>query len=214
MHSPSADDVARAIIAACRETGGDPLLCAGAKRGARGQIEGIARARHYALHALSAVFPDVPKVDLARMVGCMGKPQYFWKNSMLNVFRPRAGRPHGAVWFAPAALARVVAAVRTQLALAERMVEVSAYVAVAPPPDAVSIPRGRPAPLRPTVADALSEAVASGSVFDRGRFGREKLPRPAPVLSSKAALREELRRAAENTARMPKPALEPGGEAG
>lgn len=69
---PSADDVARAIVAACRETGEDPVSL----------VEGDVNlhARHYAFHALLHVFPSEPLKGLARMLGDR-RPVSFWNRS-------------------------------------------------------------------------------------------------------------------------------------
>lgn len=100
---PTADDVARAIVAAARETGEDPIGCI---RGEMGQ-----RCRHYAMHALVHVFGDMPRDTAAQLVGCPGKPRYFWNNSWGQVVKPNwNGRPK-ANWWDAAALSRVIKAI-------------------------------------------------------------------------------------------------------
>lgn len=117
MSCPTADEVARAIVAACKETEEDPFRCATAIAGSR--------ARHYALHALAFFYPPQGREDkelLARVVGCPGKPLMFWSNSNTQVFRPCVIKayggqvthtyPHWARWFDDEAFARVKAAIR------------------------------------------------------------------------------------------------------
>jgi hypothetical protein len=102
---PTADDVAWAIVAGCRETGEDPIACDGRKMSIRG--------RHYALHALLHVFPELPRYRAAELVGCPGKPAAFWNNSWYQVIRPcgAGGALHMANWFDDEAYARVIAIV-------------------------------------------------------------------------------------------------------
>jgi hypothetical protein len=57
---PTADEFSKAIVAACRLTGENPLEIYSAR---------TLRARHYALDALLTVFPDVPQASLSRCVG-------------------------------------------------------------------------------------------------------------------------------------------------
>lgn len=100
---PTADDVATAIIVAAAETGEDPIACAS-------RVEGM-RCRHYAMHALSHVFPGTGRYALARMVGCQAKPQYFWKNSVTHVLNGM-GPGKRAKWWDEAAYQRVIEAIR------------------------------------------------------------------------------------------------------
>ena len=59
---PTADQIAWAIVQACRETGEDPFKVAG-RRVVR------SRARHYAIHALVQVFPNIDRSAVGRFVG-------------------------------------------------------------------------------------------------------------------------------------------------
>lgn len=103
---PTADDIARAIVAACRETGDDPLACAS---GAPSQ-----RGRHYAMHALLHVFPKLSRTSAATVVGCPGKPAAFYINSWHQMVKPRAsGIGHMANWWDDEAFGRVIAAVES-----------------------------------------------------------------------------------------------------
>jgi hypothetical protein len=208
----SADDVAVAIISACRETGGEPLACA--SRGEGGTPErtpATNRARHYALHALVHVFPDASKVGLCSLVGCVGQPKSFWSTSWHQVVKPRPnGRGHAASWWNEGAYARVIHAIQAALARRRGMpppdyrpppgtVE-KVLADSAPHPKLGMLDRGgyRPPP------DAIAKILDGDDspVFDRGgTFGGSK-PREY-ARSSKADLARELREAAANTARMP-----------
>lgn len=57
---PTADQIATAIVEACRLTGEDPIALVGGERGHK------ARARYVALAALMEAFPEAPKTGLAR----------------------------------------------------------------------------------------------------------------------------------------------------
>jgi hypothetical protein len=107
---PTAEDIARAIVASCRETGEDAVRAAS---GFVGDINGPSiHARHYAMHALLHVFPDLPRLAAARVVGCPGKPASFYNNSWNQVVRPRSdGTGHMAKWWDEYAFARVIAAI-------------------------------------------------------------------------------------------------------
>lgn len=78
---PTADHVAHAIVAACRETGEDPIECASRPNAVRG--------RHYAHHALVHCFPSVRVSSIARMVGAP-RPDIFHQGSLNNHVRKRA----------------------------------------------------------------------------------------------------------------------------
>lgn len=58
---PTADQVAHAIVAACRLTGEDPIMLARGKKGMR--------ARSYAFSALCELFPDAPAARVAVILG-------------------------------------------------------------------------------------------------------------------------------------------------
>lgn len=106
----TANHVAWAIVAACRETGENPLTVVGDR-------EPRSRARHYAFQALKVVFPDVKKERLAFMVGCSGKPEYYAVNSTNGMGR-FAGGPHVGErmhrFWNESVFERVIAAVRLQ----------------------------------------------------------------------------------------------------
>lgn len=92
---PTADQVAAAIVAACRFTGEDPIAVASGTRRS-------SRARHYAMHALAIRFPRCRKRALARMVGAAGaSPERFWEQS------GRRLKGCGAKWWRPAVCRRI-----------------------------------------------------------------------------------------------------------
>lgn len=102
---PTADEVARAIVAAARETGEDPIACAS------GRVD--QRCRHYAMHALAHVFQGIGVESVARMVGVTGKPQVYWSRFFNNVVRPPKGQKGGHIarWWNDAAYDRVIRAI-------------------------------------------------------------------------------------------------------
>lgn len=92
---PRADHIARAIVAACALTKESSLAVA---------EERVQKsyARHYAFHAIKAVFPAMPLESLAFRVGCSGDPKWFWRNTMNGMTRfvggPHAGKRHHRFW--------------------------------------------------------------------------------------------------------------------
>lgn len=107
---PTADHVARAIVAACKETGDDPIRTI--QGGLGGTSRPINRARHYAMHALLHVFQDLPRHTAARIVGS-GSPVKFWNTSWHQIAKPRGGGlGHVAGWFDDEAYARVITAIQ------------------------------------------------------------------------------------------------------
>ncbi|WP_454629496.1 hypothetical protein [Bradyrhizobium cenepequi] len=106
----TADQVAWAIVAACRETKDDPIDCiSGVVKGGLGKH--TLRGRHYAMHALLEVFPDLPRAVAARLVGAPGNPMAYYYNSFHNVSKIQNGRRY-ARWWDEDAFQRVVSAVR------------------------------------------------------------------------------------------------------
>jgi hypothetical protein len=105
---PDADEVAIAIVTACRITKEDPIAV----------IEQVPmlRARHYAMHALVHVFPDVPRAAVARCVGAPGLPDGFYKNSLSQKFKPVVGGPRvgkrQAQWWSEDSFMAVIDAIR------------------------------------------------------------------------------------------------------
>lgn len=102
MTNPSADDVAIAIVAACRETGDDPVCVA----------EGIwshMKARHYAMHALIHVFPKASREKIAGYVGGH-RPKQFLANSYTAILGT-SGKRQRARWWNDEAYDRVIRAI-------------------------------------------------------------------------------------------------------
>lgn len=104
---PTADDVARAIIAAARETQESPIDCVGG-----GRYRAM-HCRHYAMHALVQCFPGHPRALYARIVGCPGKPEKFFDNSKVLVLGKVKGTSNRrlAVWWSEQAFDRVIEAI-------------------------------------------------------------------------------------------------------
>lgn len=122
MIALTADLVATAIVAACRETGEDPVACCEGRKGIR--------ARHYVMHALAELFP--PRLgfpeDRARLGRVCGVrwgagndyvPYNYFSTSLNQVFRPyvdafkpERSMPHWAAWFSDEAYDRVRASLR------------------------------------------------------------------------------------------------------
>jgi hypothetical protein len=82
--NPTADDIARAIVAACRETGGDPIAVASAAQSYGGDNLPMVHARAYALMALIEAFPRYPEMRLAKLVGA-GSPTVYASKLKRNV---------------------------------------------------------------------------------------------------------------------------------
>lgn len=181
--NPAADHVAAAIVAACRETGDDPVAVAE-------QITGC-RARHYAVHALAKVFPQANRTKLSEWVGCPGKGQHFWHNSCNQIANPTSltGPKRMVKWWSADVFRKVVAAIEA--------VE--------------KAPSHPPEPKRTADAGIVKIAkVAESREAAPVPRGPERAPdpvsRPAPggIAHGKRALYEMLGQAVKNTAKMPK----------
>lgn len=204
---PTADDVAVAVVAACQETGDDPIST---HQGGLGVGRATNRARHYALHALVHVFPHANRLRLCEWVGCPGKPGPFWNSSLHQVVKPRypGSATRMANWFDDAAYDRVIRAVeadRTRRAVApaaEREVEVNHY---AEPPAYPSRPGapGLPASRAERIKAEASRVTAALDDDARSRFAglgaKERVPAP---IENKSKLQDMLRDAVANTAKM------------
>lgn len=106
----TADIVARAIVAACSETGGNPELVAmGVTRETQGN-DTVAHARSYAALALIKVLPDLNRAVAARAVGA----------KCSNYIRQLEHRMRNQAlgWFDGESLQRVVASTRAEARLA------------------------------------------------------------------------------------------------
>ena len=106
--TPTADQIATAIVVACMETGEDPIQVAAP------ECKPASHARHYALQALAQIFPLEDRLFLATVCGCAGKPKYYWSGSVTHTGRivggPRAGKRR-ARWWSEESFDRVVAAI-------------------------------------------------------------------------------------------------------
>ena len=233
--NPTADDIAVAICAACRETGENPIECASGALSNRG--------RHYALHALLHVFPKADKIKLCVWVGCPGKPKAFWNASWHQVIKPRSsGLGHMAMWWEDDSYDRVIRAVeanKTRRAVSppiegRRGSVPSEVPSPRDPPRPEPGPDRAPPPYRPppgTIekvlrqdrpASRLGTRDASGyrpppdaiarilddddrPVIDRSGTFSARKTREQPRLTDKAELRRALAEAAANTANIKTP---------
>lgn len=152
---PTADEIAVAVVEACRETAEDPIACA--------QGEMMIRGRHYALHALARVYPEAHALKLVRLVGVKGDAMEFWRNS--KRVAGRNGNQKAARWWSPAVLTRVVDAV---FKVAEKRTV---------KPEAVERPIEEPAPKLPSPAPRRPDAGVTR--IAKAVEARKPLP-PAP----------------------------------
>ena len=163
---PTADDVAVAIVASCRETGDDPMSTAS---GGLGIGRATNRARHYALHALIHVFPVANRYRVCRWVGCPGKEAAFWNASWHQVVRPRAsGMGHMANWWDEEAYDRVIRAIeaaRTARAVGANSPKVKLSADVG---GYVSADRPGVQPEKQRLQDMLAEAAANTAKLNPG----------------------------------------------
>lgn len=229
---PVADDVARAIVAACRETGEDPI------RAASGNICDVngptIRARHYAMHALLEVFPELEPESAARFVGSPGKHPLQFYNSSKTAILGHKGKGAGrapARWWSSELLWRVIRAIGTGFesttpdsdkklipAIAGTLPAMQAEpsnsfsqtvpkrVASPSPSKGVTVVSARKGSFIAAVLEEFGdELLGDRPVMDAGAFADRKPRTYGPALSSKAALQEELRQAARNTAALPRP---------
>lgn len=224
----SANQVAVALTAACRETGEDPIACATSSLGTS------YRARHYAMWALIHVFKGEKPGYVGALVGAASPGDYkrgsqFYNNSRNNALPNR--RPGGGGWWVADAYTRVIEAIEKTLPAPTPkpapIIQNSIPATPAPykhgelPPVANSVPSKEPQAIgtlepggfRPapgTYEKALAEDRDDDSVFDRGSIASKVARRQvyAPP-KSKREMADDLRRAVENTAaKTPRP--EPG----
>lgn len=172
---PSADHIAAAIVAACRETGDSPFdVVNGVMR--RGPGEKSVRGRHYAMHALREVFPDLGKSKAAWFVGAPRQNLSGFYNNSFNCIAKVVDRRTGrrvANWWKEEGYQRVILAIRA-VGPGVR------YREIDPEPN-------ERAPRREPVK--LSGAIGAAP--------------PPPRPSGKIALEEMLKQAVQNTARLP-----------
>lgn len=174
--TPTADDIAVAIVGACRLTGEDPEKVAAAE-------VNKARARHYAVHALFRVFPDVNPLKLAEYCG-VPMPKAWWPSSwcMIDVGRPPCK------WYSRAHADELV-----QEILRER----TKRSISAPPPEKIFVPKKK-------VAAAGTEINDTRPVIDRSGQFSAPVFRDREIPANKSDLRAMLAEAARNTAKQQK----------
>ncbi len=107
MTYPTADQVAIAVVEACRSAGGSPLKCVEASVG------NMPRARYIAMHALVAAFPDCRIPAICRMVGFRGK---FDETLMRAYENSKTGIDAGIIrWWRPEVAARIASVLKDEL---------------------------------------------------------------------------------------------------
>lgn len=102
---PTADQIAAAMVAACKETGENPESFI--------NRDPDMKARHYAFHALLHHFNDLTlRSKIAELVGCYGKSTYFHRASMRYIvgLGPYSDRQR-APWWDDEAFDRVINAI-------------------------------------------------------------------------------------------------------
>lgn len=99
---PHPDLIAHAIVAACKETGADPVAVASGERDGDCYYS-VSRARAYAATAIRAVWQGCGNMAIARMFGASSPSCYF---ASLE-----ARRSKGLSWWSARALERVVTAI-------------------------------------------------------------------------------------------------------
>jgi hypothetical protein len=182
---PTADQIARAIVAASRECGVDPLAVArGDMDRQHGQFVGYmtGRARHYAAEALRRQFKNVPMTEIAMWCGVRNR------SSIKAYFsaKDQARASGKLVWWDEAVVVRVIEAIGTDsIDTAPRQSSPHFYY------EPVRAVRREPEPAAVVIDEMTGKrrlsAVGSG-------FVTAGLPAPR---------RDEfLRQAVENTARM------------
>ena len=178
---PTADDVARAIVAACRETGADPLQVAsgGYVRKGTHQAHCISRARGYAAWALDDLF-EIGSPACSRLVGIQQKSS---AEEFLATLRHRIIM-NEAKWFDAAALDRVKTAIIAGIRVADLP---PLTLKSAPAPRRVA-PDGPLAMKKTPVAAELSENMTGELMGDPppGRSALAEFQRRAAALPSDA----------------------------
>lgn len=190
---PTADDIAAAVVATCRETDEHATTLY------VGECFPQSRARHYAMHALLHCFRDFPgaRALFAKLLNAPGKASYFHRSSTWHVLGQGPGKKARAEWWSDDAYARVIEAIGVREAEATK-------VPSAPPPVRAPRPVQKPTPAAPIATERPSAFLRTK--WDLGRF-------PGPAVSGKASLYEDLRKAVENTAKMTPPKGKDDGEA-
>ncbi len=151
-HFASADAIARAVVAACRITGADPLeLFLAPKQGVRG--DPMSRARYYAFEALRVAVPGCMDAALARGLG------FLVKGSV--VAQKLAPRRPG--WWSEEALGEIVGAVLTA--------EIGEGAEAPAPEEPIDLPRLPKPARRAGPALHMGEPEAGRSALDKRRAG-------------------------------------------
>lgn len=218
----SADDIACAIVAACRETGANPIAVASGQGQqhvrTRSEFFAISRARAYAASALHEVFnPEgfairVKPSSIAMFVGCTNK---YGHDSFLTILAKR--RAVGSTpWWDDAAYARVIAAIPPNPHPASFRAEPVPFknsdlppIAKAAPSRKIPIGHLEPTGFRPapgTIAEVLRDDEDDDPVFDLGAAGRLQKSRTGlGPTKSRREMEEDLAAAVRNTAKMTPP---------
>lgn len=163
-----------------------------------GGVEGRFKSRHFALHALIAVFPDASPRDLARAVGF-----HRHTGAALAASMRMCGGARGVKWWSDLILRDVIAVVRS-IPGAGEPVSASAKVETGNrPPEAKLASAG-------SVGARPARRVVVPAEPDRTMTRREAPARPiyrSPLIGeSKQALRDMLAQAVRNTAAKTPPA--------
>lgn len=189
---PTADQYAWAIVTACRATGEDPVALAERK-------EAI-RARHYVLHAMAFCYPSVHREQVARFVGCPGKPEYFWRNSKNQVANPTGGNKASretVSWWNWETYQAVIDAIERQRP-ARQAIAIKKAAAPAPKPQPREIRPTTPKPA-PAPRSLLQAPAASIATY---------VPVGPPVITAKRTKLEQMLFDAVNTTRAMEPPKE------
>lgn len=184
---PTANQIAHAIVAACKITGADPIAVASRESDMQNQLLfPIARARSYAALALRERFPDLPNAAVDRVVGCRTLGVFL--SALMR--RVKAG---GMPWLDPERLAGVVQAIPEADALKAGALQQNAPARQPGPPGTLPVPRS--GTKSPAPAAAAKQSCAKSQNWrpesDFVRYG------------SKRRLEEELRQAVLNTGGKP-----------
>lgn len=170
----TADDIAIAIVAACRQTGEDPILA----------VQGHTlhkKARHYAFHALIHVFPRYNQEVVARCLGSGKTAKQFIAASFVSVLG-RGGRTK-AGWWDDEAFDRVIRAIeagKTKRAIAPASPAVPAPRSAArsapcdPPPGMPprAVPKPAPADRAPRFARLGSREEVPASTENKSKLNQ------------------------------------------
>src|SRR5574337_391384 len=118
---PTADQIAHAIVAACKITGADPVAIVSRETDAPSETRAfpISRARSYAALALQVAFPALPRVAIDRVVGAASIGVY------LGGLNKRLREGACSTWYDPEKLRGVIDAIPSTPAGAAIIPEIS-----------------------------------------------------------------------------------------